>query len=120
MQRVKLVIPLFAFLNFKAYSQNFDQPVIYKEIAEKELINKPFPQFILSNDSVKWTNKDLLGKTVYINFWFSACFPCMKEMPDVNELYEKFKNDTNFALVSITDEGPDKIALIKEKFKIDY
>jgi len=35
----------------------------------------------------------LRGKVVVFNFWFAGCVPCVAEMPKLNELVEKFKDD---------------------------
>ena len=83
-------------------------------------MHKPFPKFRLSNGKTELTNEDLLGKVVYINFWFTACIPCMQEMPQINELFDRFKSDTNFILISTTYDSIEKIESAKEKFKIKY
>lgn len=33
----------------------------------------------------------LKGKIVVINFWFISCSPCIKEMPELNELVKKYE-----------------------------
>lgn len=33
------------------------------------------------------------NKVVFINLWATWCVPCMKEMPFVNKVWEKYKND---------------------------
>ena len=119
MKKIKLILVIiFLSTNF-LYSQNQNINIIYPKVAEKDLINKPFPNFSLARDSAIVTNEILKGKIVYINFWFAACSPCMQEMPQLNELYDKFKEDSNFVFISITyDEG--KIETIKAKFEIKY
>jgi thiol-disulfide isomerase/thioredoxin len=37
------------------------------------------------------TADDLAGKIVVVNFWFVSCMPCLMEMPDLNEVVEKYK-----------------------------
>ena len=65
------------------------------------------------------TSQSLLGKMVFLNFWFTKCAPCIKEMPDLNKLKEKY-GDENIVYFAITY---DKIELI-EKFltrnKLDF
>lgn len=36
------------------------------------------------------TLSDYKGKVVFLNFWASWCKPCKKEMPDIEELYQKY------------------------------
>ncbi len=63
----------------------------------------------------KWTLHDLHGKVVLVNFWATWCPPCRKEMPDLESLYERFK-DKGFVILAISDEDQTKVApFIKEK-----
>jgi len=51
---------------------------------------------------------DLKGKVVFLNFWATWCPPCLAEMPGVNALYEKFKDDKDvvFILVDADSQLP--------------
>lgn len=51
----------------------------------------------------------LRGKIVVINFWATWCGPCKREIPDLNRLVEKFKEDTSVVFLAITDEPKKKI-----------
>jgi len=46
---------------------------------------------------------DFRGKPVVLNFWASWCGPCKREMPDFQEIYEKYKDDIHFVMVNLTD-----------------
>src|SRR5215831_5696754 len=39
-----------------------------------------------------WHLRDLKGKVVLVNFWATWCPPCRKEMPDLQALYDKYKD----------------------------
>ncbi len=40
----------------------------------------------------KYSLQNLKGKVIVINFWFVECKPCVMEMPELNELVEKYKD----------------------------
>jgi len=69
-----------------------------------------------SNTSFNFTNAQgvsastasLKGKVVFINFWASWCPPCRAEMPSLNALYKKLKDDNRFVFLFINEED-DKL-----------
>ena len=46
-------------------------------------------------------------KPVYVNFWASWCPPCVKEMPHIEKLYQKYGDRMNFAAVSVDEKLSD-------------
>jgi thiol-disulfide isomerase/thioredoxin len=49
------------------------------------------------------------GKVIFINFWATWCPPCIAEMPSINKLYQKFKDDKNVLFIMVdVDNNPDK------------
>lgn len=55
-----------------------------------------------------WTLRSLQGKVVLVNFWATWCPPCRKEMPDLDALYQRFK-DQGLVILAISDEAADKV-----------
>ena len=66
-----------------------------------------------------WTLKSLQGKVVLVNFWATWCPPCRKEMPDLDTLYQRFK-DKGLVILAISDEEPDKVKTFLAEQKITY
>lgn len=62
---------------------------------------------------------DLKGKVVFINFWASWCPPCQAEMPSLEALYKKLKDDSRFVFVFM-NEDEDKTKAIKYLEKNNY
>ena len=55
----------------------------------------------------KIDTKQLKGKILVLNFWFTNCSPCLKEIPELNEIVNKYQNDTDvvFVAVALDDES---------------
>ncbi|WAA11050.1 redoxin domain-containing protein [Fervidibacillus albus] len=71
------------------------EPTVGLEIGEKA------PEFVLETlNGETLALKDLRGKTVLLNFWASWCPPCREEMPDMQKVYEQFK-DENIEIVAV-------------------
>lgn len=52
---------------------------------------------------------ELRGKVVFINFWATWCPPCVAEMPSINNLKERFKNNTYVVILMVdADNNPEK------------
>jgi thiol-disulfide isomerase/thioredoxin len=62
----------------------------------------------------------LKSKVVFINYWATWCPPCMAEMPSVNELYKKFRNDPKviFLLVDVDNDLPKAQAFMLKNVMI--
>ena len=57
------------------------------ETFKASLINTAVADFKFTGlDKKVWESKKLKGKVVVINFWFTTCGPCIKEIPLLNEL----------------------------------
>jgi peroxiredoxin len=55
-----------------------------------------------------WRLKQLQGKVVLVNFWATWCPPCRKEMPDLQTLYDRFKNQ-GLVVLAISDEDVSEV-----------
>lgn len=48
---------------------------------------------------------DLDADVILLDFWYSSCYPCMKTIPEVNKLYDRFKDrKVDFYGVNIIDD----------------
>jgi peroxiredoxin len=48
-------------------------------------------------------------KVILLNFWGTWCIPCQAEMPHLQEMYEKYK-DQGFVIFGIAMDGPDTVS----------
>ena len=53
--------------------------------------------------------RDLKGKIVVLNFWFTSCVGCVAEMPQLNELADKYRSDTAVIFLAITFDEAKKV-----------
>ncbi|MBE9601512.1 TlpA disulfide reductase family protein [Pedobacter sp. MC2016-24] len=44
---------------------------------------------------------DQKGKVVFMNFWATWCPPCIAEMPAINSLYSKYKDNKNVVFIMV-------------------
>lgn len=47
----------------------------------------------------------LKGKVVFINFWATWCPPCRAELPSINHLYKKFKDNNQIKFLMVDVDG---------------
>jgi peroxiredoxin len=65
--------------------------------------------------------KALRGKTVVLNFWFTSCAPCLQEMPQLNGLVDKYKNDHSVEFLAVTYNPTEQVKsfLTRKDFKFN-
>ncbi len=61
------------------------------------------------------------GKVILINLWATWCGPCRKEMPDLVEMQEKYR-DKGFEIIGLdTDpETEEQVTAFKDEMKLNY
>jgi peroxiredoxin len=54
--------------------------------------------------------RDLRGKVVLVNFWATSCVTCVKEMPEMVQTYNKFKDKgLDFVAVAMSYDPPNYV-----------
>ncbi|MEG1564544.1 MAG: TlpA disulfide reductase family protein [Bacteroides sp.] len=77
---------------------------------------KPCPVFSLTDLNGRlWSNESVRGKVTLINFWQVTGGPCMREIPWLNKLCEKYP-ELNFLACTLNDAAQVKAALAKVPF----
>lgn len=74
------------------------------------------PDFTVTTfDGESFTLSEQRGNIVVINFWASWCGPCRDEAPDLEQVYQEYK-DQGVIFIGITyvDEVSDSLAFIDE------
>jgi cytochrome c biogenesis protein CcmG, thiol:disulfide interchange protein DsbE len=85
--------------------------------AEHDLRGKKAPAFFIE----KWANAtevDTRGKVRLIEFWQTTGEPCLKLIPQLNELQKKFKG--KLLVIAVTDEPLATVKQFLKKNPVDY
>ena len=91
-----------------------------RESDAKEMIGKPASNFTLANlQGDRVTLADLKGKVVVLNFWFTACPPCIAEMPELNSLVKRY-DPTKVVFLSLTFDDGEKVKEFLKHEKFTY
>jgi peroxiredoxin len=113
---------LASLVRYEHMSAESDNPQFKEAMAglEADDARRQKADFTLSDLQGKtWHLRELKGKVVLVNFWATWCPPCRKEMPDLQALYEKYK-DQGFVVLSISDEEAAKVSPFIRERKISY
>lgn len=63
---------------------------------------------------------DYKGKNVYLNFFATWCPPCKSEMPDIEKIYQKYKDRDLVVLAVDLGEDKDTVKDFIEKNKFNF
>ncbi|WP_302774434.1 TlpA family protein disulfide reductase [Parabacteroides johnsonii] len=116
---MKLILLFILFWAGMASAQNFPRNIqkyieelaVQQDSVRKNRIGKEYPsefQFV-SVDGKVFSDKMLIGKVTFLNFWFESCAPCVAEFEVLEELYQKYKNNPDFQIVTFSTDRPEHI-----------
>lgn len=76
--------------------------------------NGTIPEFdFVTLDGKSISSNNLKGKIVILDFWNSTCVPCRESMPQLEELFQKYKNDERVKIYFI-NSGWESIEAAKK------
>jgi peroxiredoxin len=104
-------IDLAKLVHYEHVTTTLDDPLLAKATltlvaADADLEKADFTLKDLQGQDV--TLSQLRGKIVLVNFWATWCGPCLLEMPDLNNLYSRFKSQ-GLVVLSLTSEESSKV-----------
>ncbi len=98
-----------------------------KDAYLKRFVGKPAPPLVLKDTKgVPVKLSDYRGRVVLLNFWYSSCFPCRMETPDLIALYQAYKERGLVVLGINTDplimpeDGGEMLRRFLDTYKIPY
>jgi len=102
---------LAALVCFEHVQVSLDNPQFTEaiEAIDAAQVTREQTDFTLADLNGKnWELRGLRGQVVLVNFWATWCPPCRREMPDLDALYQRFK-DQGLVVLAITDEDASKV-----------
>ena len=63
---------------------------------------------------------DFRGKFVVINWWATTCSPCIAEMPGLNELVDKYRDNESISFLAIAVDTRDDLSRFLERRRFEY
>ncbi len=117
-----LYVELASLVRYEHMQASSDNPQFAQAMAKLDAADatRQKADFTLTDLQGKaWHLQDLRSKVVLVNFWATWCPPCRKEMPDLQALYDKYK-DQGLVVLSISDEESAKVAPFIHERKISY
>jgi thiol-disulfide isomerase/thioredoxin len=63
---------------------------------------------------------DFKGKVLFINVWATWCPPCVGEMPEIQGLYDRYKNNDQIAFLLISNEENQTVKNFLQKRKYSF
>ncbi len=87
----------------------------------KSFIGRDAPNFSLKSLDGKVVElQETKGKYILINFWFTTCPPCIKEIPDLNRLKRQYRNkNIEFWAITFSEEQKVRDFLVEHPFAFD-
>ena len=98
------------------YFLQYTQSQISEE-KQKNIISEDFwKTLFITIDGKSISANDLKGKYIFINVWGEWCFPCIKEIPELTESYDSWKEKVIFlSILNTKNISKAKEIISKEK-----
>jgi peroxiredoxin len=115
-------VELATLVRYEHVNASIDNPQFAAATAQLEADDEARrqPDFTLIDLQGKtWGLQALHGKVVMVNFWATWCQPCRKEMPDLDALYQKLKNQ-GLVILGISAEDASKVKQLLAEKNVSY
>ncbi|WP_281615687.1 TlpA disulfide reductase family protein [Flammeovirga sp. SubArs3] len=105
----------------KKEQESKDRAAQIKDKAKNDFLGNKAPDIRCSTtDFDKVKTKDYRGKVIVYNFWFSTCKSCIMEVPKLNELYNKYKDNSDVIFLALSLDPAYKIEKFNRKYNFQY
>ena len=113
------------------YSKNLAKDLFMKQLLAEQNIDYVMPntfheKSLFDRKIINVATVDTIdlskyrGKPVFLNYWFTSCWPCIKEFPSIEKFYEEKGDVINFFI--ITNERPETVKsfLLKRNYNLPF
>lgn len=111
------------YLTFLNKFKNTNMPQIKewigKQLAVFKLKNEPLELKYITVDGEEIDLARLKGKVVLVDFWATTCSTCIRRMPAIKQVYDKYKNRGFTVISAATNPNVDKAKVMAIHKKID-
>jgi cytochrome c biogenesis protein CcmG/thiol:disulfide interchange protein DsbE len=83
--------------------------------AKPDLVGKPAPDFMISDEDRTLALQEFRGKVVVLNFWASWCPPCIEETPSMIAMQQKMKGRITILAVSTDADRAAYLRFLREQ-----
>ncbi|HEY1171887.1 MAG TPA: TlpA disulfide reductase family protein [Verrucomicrobiae bacterium] len=96
------------------------QNIMRAQLKRLNAVGHPFIFMAPGIDGKEINLEHMRGKVVVLDFWASWCGPCMRAIPELKEMYEKYKPQ-GFEIIGLNrDESMEVLKEVVEKHKIPW
>jgi thiol-disulfide isomerase/thioredoxin len=85
MKNIVVILGL-TYLSISGFSQ---ENLVGKKAPRIDVNKWVYPKIQVADWQNKPVSKDLRGKVIVLDFWFTKCAPCVASIPELNHLAEK-------------------------------
>lgn len=101
-------------------NRDFNQYIKSDEKNRKKLKKSVLDDLVMVDiDGNQHDFESIGSKIIVLDFWFTTCAPCIKEMPEMNELKEEFGTN-NVAWFGVTYDNKEKVNRLLSKVQFDF
>ncbi|MFD2371499.1 TlpA family protein disulfide reductase [Brevibacillus sp. GCM10020057] len=121
MNKLALALLVTVGLGIAVWQEPKDTVAVVTEV-QKPQVGYVAPYFSLKAlDNQVYKVEGKRSKPVVLNFWASWCGPCRMEAPDLQKLYEKYKDQIDFYGINVTtSDSPEAAAAFVSAYKLTF
>ncbi len=71
-------------------------------------------------DGEEYSTTTLYNKIVVIKFWFLSCAPCLEEIPELNQLVQKFEDNDDVVFIAPATDENEAVKKFIARRQFDY